>query len=103
MMLVDIKLEHEGSKHVVMVVGDYDPVEIGIDGREINDDFAEMISRKLLQYPIIEVKLDIGISMRTRISIRRILETHKIPYYSYHKRIKGGEDKIPNTYRNFME
>lgn len=102
MMLVDIKKERQGSENVVMVIGDYDPVEIGLDGKEITDDMAELISRKLLQYPEIEVKIDMGISMKTRISIRRILETHKIPYDSYHVMSNGDEKRYPNTYVNHM-
>lgn len=102
MMLVDIKKERQGSKNVVMVIGDYDLVEIGIDGKEITDEMAELISRKLLQYPEIEVKINMGIAMRTRVSIRRILETHKIPYDSYHTMLNENETRYPNTYVNYM-
>ena len=102
MTLVDIKLEHDKSKSVVMVIGDYDPLCIATNNCELTDSEAELVSKKLLQYPEIEVKLDMGIAMRTRVSIRRILEIYKIPYDSYHTMPNGNENRYPNTYVNHM-
>ena len=102
MTLVDIKLEHDKSKSVVMVIGDYDPLCIATNNYELTDNEAEVLSRKLLQFSDIEVKLDMGIAMKTRVSIRRILETHKIPYDSYHTMSNGNENRYPNTYVNHM-
>lgn len=91
MMIVDIKLKELKSPDVIMVVGDDDPIRICTNTMDITDDEAEFISRKLLEFPEVEVKLEMNISMRTRVSLRRLLENHKIPYDSYYTTLKNGE------------